>query len=41
MLNLLHYLNPEVRNNYHTVEKDGQLVFVKATDKPTVHTVLK
>ena len=31
----------EVRNNYHTVEKDGQLVFVKATDKHSVNTLLK
>lgn len=31
----------EGRNNYHTVEKDGQLVFVKATDKPTVNSLLK
>ena len=29
-----------VRNNYHTVEKDGQLVFIKATDTPTVITAL-
>ena len=33
-------IDSEVRNNYHTVEKDGQLVFIKATDKPTVITAL-
>lgn len=43
MLNLPHCLNTEVRHNYHIVKKDGQLhvVFVKATDKTTVNTVLK
>ena len=34
-------IDSEVRNNYHTVEKEGQLVFIKATDKPTVNTLLK
>lgn len=29
------------KTSYHSVDKDGQLVFVKATDKPTVNSLAK
>ncbi|XP_056016820.1 uncharacterized protein LOC125676591 [Ostrea edulis] len=28
-------------SNYHTVDKDGQLVFIKAADKPTVNSLTR